>query len=114
LHGLDDPGRSIYIGLFPTRFARGRPVTGQLLQGTTSFFFHNLPNGTFTLLAAALPPREGLIDHLRIDRRIQVGIGAAPVVVQTGQEQITCNVNIRPLGPVDTPILVALPALVVT
>lgn len=114
LRGLADPASSVYIGLFPTRFARGRPVTGQLLQGTSTFFFPNLPNGSFTILAAVLPAKEGLIDHLRLDRRIQVGVGEAPVVVQTGQEQITCNVNIRPTNPLDTPILVALPALVVT
>lgn len=114
IRGSIDPASSVYIGLFPTRFARGRPVTGQLLQGTTSFFFPNLPNGTFTLLAAVLPPQEGLVDHLKVDRRLLVGVGEAPVVVKTGQERITCNVRIRPVGPADTPILVALPALVVT
>jgi AraC-like DNA-binding protein len=114
LRGVIDPASSIYIGLFPTRFARGRPVTGQLLQGTNTFFFPNLPTGTFTLLAAVLPAQEGLIDHLKVDRRILVGVGEAPVVVETGQERITCNVRIRPASPVDTPILVALPALVVT
>lgn len=114
VRNLPDPESAVYLGLFPTRFARGRPVSGQLLRDTTSFIFPNLPNGVFTLLAAVMPPREGLIDHLRLDRRIQVGVGEAPVVIRTGQEQIACDVLIRSLQPTDAPILVSLPALVVT
>lgn len=112
--GPYEPGSAVYLGLFPTRFARGRPVTGQLLLGTRSFAFRNLPNGDFTLLAAVMPPREGLTDHLLLDRRIRVGAGAFPIAIRIGQEQINCNVHIRPMQPVDPPILVSLPALVVT
>jgi len=114
VRNLPDPGSAVYLGLFPTRFARGRPVSGQLLMGTTSFVFPNLPNGSFSLLAAVMPPTEGLVDHLRLDRRVQVGAGEAPVVIRTGQEQIRCDVQIRAAQPTDAPILVSLPALVVT
>jgi AraC-like DNA-binding protein len=114
VRGLDDPECSIYLGLFPKRFARGRPITGQLLKGTQTFLFPNLPNGSFTLLAAVMPARESLFDHLRNDRRIRVGAGESPVVIRTGTEQLTCNVQIRAPRPMDSPILVALPALVVS
>lgn len=114
LRGLAPEGGSVYLGLFPDRVARGRPVTGRLLRGTNSFLFHNLPSGTFTLLAAALPPGEGLIDHLRLDERIRVGASSTPVVVRRGDEQIRCDIDLRPLHPTDAPILVSLPALVVT
>ena len=67
-----------------------------------------------TLLAAAMPPSDSLMQHLRLDRRIRVGSGRRPVVIQTGQEQIDCDVLIRPVRPIDPPILVSLPALVVT
>jgi len=114
VRNLPDPGGAVYLGLFPTRFARGRPVSGQLLMGATSFVFPNLPNGSFSLLAAVMPPTEGLIDHLRLDRRVQVGVGEAPIVIRSGQEQIHCDVQVRAPQPTDAPILVSLPALVVT
>ena len=112
--GLAGDSGPVYIGLFPTRFARGRPITGTLLEGTNSFFFPNLPTGTYTLLAAAMPPSDSLMQHLQLDRRIRVGSGRRPVVIQTGKEQIDCDVLIRPVRPIDPPILVSLPALVVT
>lgn len=114
IRGLDETSGCIYIGLFPTRFARGRPITGQLLEGTNEFFFPNLPNGTFTLLAAIMPAGEGLFEHLRIDRRVRVGSGEQPIVINTGNEQVSCDVVIRPSRLIDPPILACLPGLVVT
>ncbi|MEZ4625775.1 MAG: helix-turn-helix transcriptional regulator [Thermomicrobiales bacterium] len=34
--GLADESGPVYVGLFPTRFARGRPMTGTLLEGRTA------------------------------------------------------------------------------
>jgi AraC-like DNA-binding protein len=114
VRGLPPFGGSVYIGLFPGRVARGRPVTGMLLQDGTSFLLPNLPIGHWRLLAAALPAGQGLIDHLRPDEHLLVGAGEVPLDIARGDERIRCDVYLRQPNITDAPILVSLPALVVT
>jgi AraC-like DNA-binding protein len=114
VRGLGLLGGAVYIGLFPGRVARGRPATGTLLQDSTSFLLHNLPPGHYRLLAAALPAGQGLIDHLRPDEHLLVGAGEFPLDIVRGDEQIRCDIHLRPPHITDAPILVSLPALVVT
>lgn len=114
VHGLGLLGGSVYIGLFPGLVARGRPITGTLLQDGESFMMPNLPLGHWRLLAAALPAGQGLIDHLRPDEHLLVGAGECPIEIVRGDERIRCDVHLRPPYITDAPILVSLPALVVT
>ena len=114
LRGLGLAGGAVYLGLFPGRVARGRPVTGTLLTNTTSFMLYNLPVGHYRLLAAALPAGQGLIDHLRPDEHLLVGTGEMPIEIARGTERIRCDVHLCPPHITDAPILVSLPALVVT
>lgn len=100
----------VYVGLFPDAIASSRPVTGQVLQQPGPFVLPQVSPGTYFVMAAALPDAGNPIDHLLPGPHMLVAI-SEPVVIRHAHERHQRNLVLRPLSPMDPPLLIALPAL---
>lgn len=100
----------VYIGLFNDHLPASRPVVGQMLPEPGPFRLPEVPVGRYHLMAAALPRAGDAIATLVPGRDIHVG-GGGPVAVRVGDERIERTVMLRPVSPMDVPVLTALPAL---
>jgi hypothetical protein len=74
------------------------------------FLLPHVPVGTWYLMAAALPLEGGPLTQLLPDGAIHVG-GAGVVEIRRGDERVRRLVMMRPVDPIDPPVLTALPAL---
>lgn len=109
---VDAPGCGpVYVGLFPSRIARSRPVAGIYLPSPGEFSLTPVPVGSFHLLAAAFPPGTDTVGQLLPTDAMRVGSVPDPIVVRTGNDRIRCRLSLGPLRREAPPVLVALPAL---
>lgn len=106
------PAMSVYVGLFEAAIARGFPVTGVFVPAHGPFRIDDVPPGTYTVLAAALPADADPVLHLAPDRTLRVGVGSRKISISARGEESECNITLRKLSPSDPPILISLPALV--
>jgi AraC-like DNA-binding protein len=104
------PAAHIYIGLFPDNRPGGRPVVGQMLPEPGPYQLPHVPVGSWHLMAAALPYDADPIGQLLPTEALHVG-GAGVVEIRTGTERIQRTVALRPVSPIDVPVMTALPAL---
>lgn len=111
---LADPGpaMSVYVGIFEAAIARGFPVTGQFVPAHGPFRIDDIPPGTYSVLAAAVPADAGPMAHLAPDRTLRVGVGSRKIEITARGEESECNITLRKMSPSDPPILISLPALV--
>lgn len=100
----------VYVGLYTDPIAASRPVVGQLLPAPGAFRLPEVPPGTYYLMAAALPNAGSPLEHLLPGPGILVA-GSDPVVVTSPHERHVRSLVLRPLCPMDPPLLTALPAL---
>lgn len=100
----------VYVGLFADRIPASRPVVGQLLPEPGAFHLPNVPVGRYSLMAAAMPIDIDPVSHLIPGTDILVGGGGAVDVI-VGNERVQRTVVMRPVSPIDVPVLTALPAL---
>lgn len=100
----------VYVGIFADRIPASRPVVGQMLPKPGPFCLPNVPVGRYSLMAAAMPTDIDPISHLLPGTDILVG-GGGGIEVVVGNERIQRNVIMRPVSPIDVPVLTALPAL---
>ncbi|MGW4666032.1 helix-turn-helix domain-containing protein [Streptosporangium sandarakinum] len=100
--------RPIFAGLFPDRILEGRPVCYTLLDGPGPYVLENVPEGRWHLIAQSVAPgyedavrhRPGDGDALCLARRpVTVGPDAGPQLA---------DVELRPMRPLDPPVLLAL------
>ena len=104
----------IFVGLFPTPIPQSRPVACTRLTAPGVYRIAPVPDGRYHVLTAALPWSRDLLGYLLPDgRRLRVGIGQGPVLVQRGRAHGVADVTLRPLQPTDPPLLTALPFLAV-
>ena len=99
-----------FIGLFPNGIASGRPAAGTVVTEPGPFRIASAPDGIYQILTASLIeadphaacwlPTDGLL----------VGT-AGPVVVRDGRCPTPVDLRLRPLSPLDPPIVIALPVL---
>lgn len=111
---IDGPaltGRVIFAGLFPTAVPQGRPIAGTILAAPGSHRLGPVPDGSYHLMAAALPRAGDSWQLLDPGDALRVGRARQPVVVRRGRAESLAEVTLRPLRPTDPPVLVALPAL---
>ena len=101
----------MYIGLFPSRIARSRPVAGTYLPEPGEFAVAPVPIGEFHLLAAAFPPGTDALDQLLPSDSMRVGSAPGTVVVRTGTERLHRTLTLGPRQRNAPPVIVALPAL---
>lgn len=104
---------SIYVGLFPRRAARGKPVSGTLLGETTDFLLTGVPPGAYWLMSSALPSRDGPEAQL-VPVHTVSGVAGEPVYVTPTKRSHCRDINLD-IGPEwSPPVLVALPPLAST
>ena len=102
----------IFVGLFRTHIPQSRPVGGALLTSPGAFSIGLVPDGTYHLLAAALPRLADTLGYLLPDSaNLLVGAGNAPVIVRQGRANGWSNISLRPMALTDPPLLVSLPFL---
>jgi AraC-like DNA-binding protein len=100
----------IYVGLFPRRAARGKPVSGTLLGETTDFFLTGVPPGVYWVMSSALPSRAAPEAQL-VPVRTVSGVAGEPVRVTRAERSHIRDVSLD-VGPEwSPPVLVALPPL---
>lgn len=101
---------SVYVGLFPRRMARGRPVSGTLLGESGDFVLPGVPAGHYWVLATALPAAAGPEAQLAPVRGVA---GAAPEPVRIGPASPVHHrdVQLDVTAEWNAPVLVALPPL---
>src|ERR1044071_2179241 len=103
---------SIFVGLFHTHIPQSRPVGGALLTSPGAFRIGPVPDGTYHLLAAALPRLADTLGYLLPDSaNLLVGAWNGPVIVQQGKAGGCFNISLRPMVLTDPPLLVSLPFL---
>lgn len=112
---VDSPkpgGGPIFVGLFHTHIPQSRPVGGALLTSPGAFRIGPVPDGTYHLLAAALPRLEDTLGYLLPDSaNLSVGAWNGPVIVRQGRASGRFNISLRPMVLTDPPLLVSLPFL---
>ena len=111
IHGEGAGNIHLYIGLFEDPLAQGLPVCGTRLDDVGAFSLPPAPNGTYWLMAAALPATPDPLDQLLPSRSIQVAGDRTPVRIGPGRSQPSRHLFLRPIRTIDSPILTALPPL---
>src|SRR5262245_4833658 len=85
--------RPIFIGLFRIHIPRSRPVGGALRTSPGAFRIGPVPDGTYHLLAAALPRLADTLGYLLPDsENLLVGAGNGPVIVRQGKANGQFNI----------------------
>lgn len=102
----------VYVGLFAESIAARGPVIGHFLPKPGPFVLPDIPRGRFRVMAVALPLAGDPISHLLLGDEVFFGIGE-PVHICLGNEQIKQHIRMRSPLPTDTPLLTALPALLI-
>jgi AraC family transcriptional regulator len=106
------PDGPIFVGLFHTHIPQSRPVGGALLTSPGSFSIGPVPDGTYHLLAAALPRLSDTLGYLLPDSaNLSVGAGNGPVIVRQGRASGLFHISLRPMALTDPPLLISLPFL---
>jgi AraC-like DNA-binding protein len=112
---VDSPkhgGGLIFVGLFLAHIPQSRPVGGALLTSPGAFRIGPVPDGTYHLLAAALPNLADTLGYLLPDSsNLLVGAGNGPVIVRQGRASGCFNISLRPMALTDPPLLISLPFL---
>jgi AraC family transcriptional regulator len=105
-------GGPIFVGLFPAHIPQSRPVGGALLTSPGAFRIGPVPDGTYHLLAAALPRLADTLGYLLPNTaNLSVGAGNGPVIVRQGRASGPSYISLRPMALTDPPLLVSLPFL---
>lgn len=100
----------IFVGLFPAHIPQSRPAGGALLTSPGAFRIGPVPDGTYHLLAAALPHLADTLGYLLPDTA-NLSVGAGHVIVRDGRANAQSYITLRPMALTDPPLLVSLPFL---
>ena len=102
----------IFVGLFHAHIPQSRPAGGALLTSPGAFRIGPVPDGTYHLLAAALPRLADTVGYLVPDSaNLSVGAWNGPVIVRQGRAAGPYNISLRPMTLTDPPLLISLPFL---
>ena len=110
---MPNPGSGpIFVGLFRAHIPQSRPIGGALLTSPGAFRIGPVPDGTYHLMAAALPPLADTLGYLLPDsENLYVGAWNGPVIVRQGRASGRFNISLRPMVLTDPPLLISLPFL---
>lgn len=104
----------LYIGLFPAAIPQSMPVSGTRTSGPGAFTLHDVPPGSYRLMAALFPRSDDPLVHLLPGASLLVGIDPRPVVAIPNAASPRLHIELRPLSPTDPPILTALAPMSLT
>jgi len=111
LRGDGLSGSWIFAGLFPGAVPQRRPVAGVLLDTPGVYRLGPVPDGSYHLMAAALPRSEDPLNLLLPGSTLRVGRGSGPpLLARGGYVAGVAEVEMRPPRNTDPPVLLALPA----
>jgi AraC family transcriptional regulator len=102
----------LFIGLFTTQYPQGAPVACALLRAPGPFTLRGVPDGTYHLLAAAVPDPAALWRSFLGDHpELLAGSLQTPVVVADRAVAGPTDLTLRRPQPTDPPLLTCLPLL---
>lgn len=110
IHSPSTAPSHIYIGLFRDPIASTKPVVGQVFPQAGVFALPSVAPGTYYPLAAALPEAGGPLGHV-LPAPDTLVAGHGPVTITSPHASQEITLTLRPLSPMDPPLLTALPAL---
>lgn len=112
LHGGGLSGSWVFAGLFPGAVPQRRPVAGVLLDAPGVYRLGPVPDGSYHLMAAALPRSKDPLDSLIPDPTLRVGrINGPPLLTRGGGVAGMAELKMRTPRTTDPPVLLALPTL---
>lgn len=100
----------IFVGLFPKPIPNCRPVCGSVLTNETHFYFNDVPDGIYFVMAAAFNWSDSNKTFLMPKDSLR-GAADGPVFISRGVARGYTDVILREADPTDPPILVSLPIL---
>lgn len=100
---------SIFIGVFPSTIPQGIPMGCTLLTASGRYDVAGLRDGTYYVMAAAMPPLANPLAYLVCDAQLRGRAG--PVLVRDQRATGATDIVLRAPEVTDPPILVALPVL---
>lgn len=101
---------SLFVGVFPDAIAVSRPVVGRMITEPGPFELPCVPYGRWVVLSAAVPQISDPLDHLLPSGQLLVASSEA-FNLHPGSEVINVHLSYRPPHPMEPPVVVALPAL---
>ncbi len=101
----------IFAGLFPKPIPQQRPIACTTLAAPGPYHISLIPDGSYYLLSAALPRSQSALAYLLPESGVLVGVSEQPVLVRGGRASAPVNLSLRPLSPMDPPILGVFPPL---
>lgn len=111
IHAPAGASGAIFVGLFPTPIPQARPVRGMALGAPGRYQLAVPPDGSYRLLAAALPWAEDPRVPSLPGASLLVAAAAEPVVVRRGATASATDLVLRAPLPTDPPVLSCLPLL---
>jgi AraC family transcriptional regulator len=118
LHGFVRTEREIngpiFIGLFDTPMPVNAPVACVVVHQPGSFRMGSVPDGDFYLLGVAVPWNERPLDFLLDESILRGGLIDRPLHISGGITGGHTSFVLREARPIDPPINLALPFLIVT
>lgn len=99
----------LVVALFESPVPDCNPVACNLLSGPGPFVLHGVPDGTFHLLAAAMPDFVDARSSLITDEIARAGDPASPIRVHDGRVTGKTRLALRAPWPEDPPILMVSP-----
>jgi AraC-like DNA-binding protein len=98
----------VYVGAFDGPITQGVPVAWEVLDAPGPFRLADVPDGRWHIRAAAVAPRGG---DPRPRVRGPLFVGAVGPVSVHRDRTVDIDLELHPFGPLDLPVLVALPEL---
>ncbi|MDH2428371.1 AraC family transcriptional regulator [Sphaerisporangium sp. TRM90804] len=101
--------RPVFAGLFPDRILEGRPVRYTVLDRPGPYVLEDVPQGEWHLIAQSVAAgREDAMNHAPGgDEAVCVG-RHGPISIKQGYGTRLADVQLRPMRPLDPPVLLAL------
>lgn len=109
VYGPDTFSGRIFVALFPGPVPQGRPVACAILSKPGPYRIASVSEGRWFLLAAALSWKSSAGEGAFLPPISLVAVGEAPLTVRGGRPMGHTNLWLRPPGPLDPPVLIALP-----
>ncbi|WP_277351250.1 helix-turn-helix transcriptional regulator [Micromonospora sp. HNM0581] len=97
----------VYVGVFDSPIVQGLPASCDILEASGDYLLRDVPEGEWHLRAAAI----GLGDIAQPSMRRPLAVGSHGAVTVRAGVDLTVDLELRPIGVFDLPILVALPEL---
>jgi AraC-like DNA-binding protein len=93
--------RPVFAGLFPDRIMQGRPISCTVLRRPGPYVLQDVPLGSWHLIA------QSADGDMIGDQKLCVG-AYGPIVIRPDTGTSLADVQLRPIRPLDPPVLLAL------